>query len=155
MNQDETFIQIAIEEARKADWPFGAVIVKDGEIIAQAGSGDGKDVSIDPTAHAETNAIRRASEKLQTGDLSGAILYGSCEPCAQCFGAAWYAGIRHMVFGTSIKDIEHIDQAWGGDLAFPHDHIEETGIHMKGGVLRDDVMDMFESHPRVLSSELK
>ena len=149
MTSDEQFIHIAIEEARKASWPFGAVIVKNGEIIAQAGSGDGKDVSIDPTAHAETNAIRRASEKLQSGDLSGAILYGSCEPCAQCFGAAWYAGIRKIIFGSSIKDIEHIDQAWGGDLAFPHDHVSETGIEMQGGVFKDEVMQMYASHPRV------
>lgn len=148
MDKDQEFLRIAIEEARKASWPFGAVIVKDGEIIAQAGSGDGKDISIDPTAHAETNAIRRASEKLQSGDLSGAVLYGSCEPCAQCFGAAWYAGIRKVVFGSSIKDIEHIDQAWGGDLAFPHEHIAETGIQMQGGVLKDEVMQMYASHPR-------
>lgn len=149
MNPHEHYIKIAIEEASKAAWPFGAVIVKEGVIIAQAGSGDGKDVSIDPTAHAETNAIRRASEKLQTGDLSGCVLYGSCEPCAQCFGAAWYAGIRKIVYGSSIKDIEHIDQAWGGDLAFPHDHIKETGIDMQGGVLKEEVMKMYENHPRI------
>lgn len=155
MNLDQDFVRVAIDEARKASWPFGAVIVKGGEILAQAGSGDGKDVSIDPTAHAETNAIRRAVEKLKSGDLSGAILYSSCEPCAQCFGAAWYAGIRQIIFGSSIKDIEHIDQAWGGDLAFPHDHISETGVQMTGGVLRDEVMEMYRTHPRVVASQSK
>jgi len=152
MERDEEFLKIAINEARKADWPFGAVIVKNGEIISQAGSGDGKDISIDPTAHAETNAIRRASEKLKTGNLSGAILYSSCEPCAQCFGAAWYAGIRKIVFGSSIKDIQDINQAWGGDLAFPNDHVAETGIKMYGGVLKDEVMQMYASHPRVVKA---
>ena len=149
----EEFIKIAIEEARKADWPFGAVIVRDGEVIAQAGAGDGKDTSVDPTAHAETNAIRRACEKLNSGDLSGATLYASCEPCALCFGAAWYAGIKEIVFGSSLKDIEHIDEAWGGDLAFPHDHIQETGIQVRGGVLKDDVMRMYAFHPRVINQK--
>lgn len=149
MSSDENFVRTAIEEARKASWPFGAVIVKNGEIIAQAGSGDGKDISTDPTAHAETNAIRRAAEKLQSADLSGATLYGSCEPCTLCFGAAWYAGIRNVVFGSSIQDIQKFDSIWGGDLGFPHDHIPETGMEMRGGVLKDEVMQMYAEHPRL------
>ena len=52
------FMKISIEEAQKATWPFGAVLVRDGKIIAQAGSGDGKNVLLDPTAHAEVNVIR-------------------------------------------------------------------------------------------------
>lgn len=108
---DEKFIRVAIEEAGKASWPFGAVVVRDGEIIAQASSGDGRDITIDPTAHAEVNAIRRACEKVNSGDLSGATLYASCEPCVLCFGAAWYGGIREIVFGSSLEDIKHIDAA--------------------------------------------
>ena len=152
---DETdiyFIKIAIEEARKASWPFGAVIVRDGNIITQAGSGDGKDVEIDPTAHAEVNAIRRACAKLNTGDLTGAILYASCEPCTLCFGAAWYANIKEIVYGTSLEDIKEINKAWGGDLAFPHDYILHTGIHMRGGILKDEIMKMFTSHPYILKT---
>lgn len=143
------FIGIALEEARKASWPFGAVIVRDGEIIAQAGSGDGKDSNIDPTAHAEVNAIRRACEKLNTGDLSGTTLYASCEPCALCIGAAWYAGIKEIVYGTSLEDIKDINKAWGGDLAFPHEHIVDTGINIQGGILKDEIMHMYLNHPKV------
>jgi deoxycytidylate deaminase len=140
MNEsDEYFMNIAMKEAKKASWPFGAVIVRDGEIIAQAGSGDGKDIEIDPTAHAEVNAIRRACVKLNTGNLAGAILYASCEPCALCFGAAWYANIKE------------INKAWGGDLAFPHNHIFETGIHMRGGILKDAIMKMYVIHSYVIN----
>ena len=149
MERSEEFLRIAIDEARKAAWPFGAVIVQNGEVVAQAGSGDGNDTNIDPTAHAEVNVIRRACKKLNSGDLSRAILYTSCEPCALCFGSAWYAGIKEIIFGTSLEDIKHINKAWGGDLAFPHDHIVESGIQFRGGVLKDEVMHMYSLHPRV------
>ncbi|MBU6500952.1 MAG: nucleoside deaminase [Patescibacteria group bacterium] len=153
MNElDTKFINIALEEAKKASWPFGAVVVRNGEIIAQAGSGDGKDMEIDPTAHAEVNAIRRACAKLNTGDLTGATLYASCEPCTLCFGAAWYANIKEIVYGTSIDDIKEISKPWDGDLAFPHDHIAETGIHMRGGILKDEIMKMYAEHPRVINN---
>ncbi|MGD1003027.1 MAG: nucleoside deaminase [Minisyncoccia bacterium] len=148
---DEHFVNIAMEEAKKASWPFGAVVARDGEIIARAGSGDGKDIEIDPTAHAEVNAIRRACVKLNTGNLAGAILYASCEPCALCFGAAWYANIKKIVYGTSIEDIKKINKAWGGDLAFPRDHISKTGIHMRGGILKDEIMKMYVIHPYVIN----
>lgn len=149
MNQDEHFLNIALEEARKASWPFGAVLVKGDEIVSQAGSGDGQDETHDPTAHAEVNAIRRACQKLGTGDLSEMTLYASCEPCALCVGAAWYAGIKKIVYGTSLEDVKEINQAWGGDLAFPHDRLDATGIDVLGGVLKQEVMDMYSVHPKV------
>jgi tRNA(Arg) A34 adenosine deaminase TadA len=153
MATDDTyFLKITLEEARKASWPFGAVVVRDGEIVAQAGSGDGKDIENDPTAHAEVNAIRRASAKLNTGNLEGAILYSSCEPCALCFSAAWYASIKEIVYGTSLEDIKEIDKLWGGDLPFPHDHIDETGIKIRGGILKEEIMKMYDTHPRVIRS---
>ncbi len=149
-DQKEYFINIATEEARKASWPFGAVIVKDGEIISYAGSGDGTDYEHDPTAHAEVNAIRRASQKLLSGDLSGCTLYASCEPCALCFGACWYAGIKSIIYGSSLKDIEKINALWGGDLAFPNENILSTGITMEGGIAKDKVMAMYESHKKIV-----
>lgn len=141
---------MAIDQAMKSSWPFGAVIVKDGKVISVAGSGDGVDYEHDPTAHAEVNAIRRASQILKTGNLKGAILYASCEPCALCFGATWYAGIKNIVYGTALTEIGQINSLWGGDLAFPHEHIQETGISVAGGVLKEEVMQMYKKHPRVL-----
>lgn len=153
-NSDEAYIRMAIEEAKKASWPFGAVIVKDGEIIAIAGAGDGGDYEHDPTAHAEVNAIRRASQKLKRGNLEGAVLYASCEPCALCFGATWYAGMKNIIYGSPLSDIVEMSVLWGEDLAFPHEHIPETGIHIQGGVLKEEVMQMYSEHPRV-SGKLK
>ncbi|MFA7252762.1 MAG: nucleoside deaminase [Candidatus Paceibacterota bacterium] len=146
---EEKYIKISLEEARKASWPFGAVVVRNGEIISQAGSGDDQDEITDPTAHAEVNAIRRACTKLKTGDLSGATLYASCEPCALCVGAAWYANIKDIVYGTSLEDVGEINKAWGGDLGFPHNHLKETGINMRGGLLKEEIMEMYKKHPRV------
>ena len=154
MNQNKHFLRIAIEEASKASWPFGAVVVKNGEIISQAGSGDGKDNDFDPTAHAEVNAIRMACEKLKTTDLSGSVLYASCEPCAICFGTAWYTNIREIVYSSSLDDIQKINKAWGGDLAFPHDHIAETDIVVFSGILKDEAANMYASHPRVTNSKI-
>lgn len=150
---NEKYIRLAIEEARKASWPFGAVIVKDDTVISFAGSGDKIDYEHDPTAHAEVNAIRRASEKLQSGNLEGCILYASCEPCALCFGATWYAGIKKIVYGSSLEDITHVNNLWRGDLAFPHDHIQETGIEVVGNISKEEVMEMYKHHPRVLENE--
>lgn len=99
--KDEEYMKIAIEEARKSSFPYGAVIVKDGEIIAKAGSGK---IENDPTAHAETTAVRRACSNLQTADLSGATIYCSCEPCLMCFGTLWWSNIRKIVYGANIKD---------------------------------------------------
>lgn len=147
----EHFMNIALEEARKSSWPFGAVIVIDGRVVSQAGSGDGADIGFDPTAHAEVNAIRRACARLGRSDLSDAVLFASCEPCALCLGAAWYASIGEIVYGTSLKDIKEISKHWGGDLAFPHDHIRETEITLTEGPLKEEIMAMYLSHPRINS----
>ncbi len=149
--QKEDFIKIAIQEAKKASWPFGAVITKDGKVISQAGSGDRLDYEHDPTAHAEVNAIRRASQKLASGNLSDCVLYASCEPCALCFSACWYAGIKKIYFASSLKDIEKIGVLWGGDLVFPLEYIPSSGIQVEGGILKNEVMNMYETHEKILS----
>jgi len=96
----------AIAEARKnlarADGgPFGAAIVKDGRVVAVARNTVLRD---DATAHAETNAIRKASKKLRTFDLSGCEIYSTTEPCPMCFGAIHWARIGTVIFGTGIAD---------------------------------------------------
>ncbi len=82
--------------------PFGAVIVKDGELVSVAHN----EVlcSKDPTAHAEVLAIRRASKKLESFDLSGCELYTTCKPCPMCLGAVMWARIPKVYYGTDEKD---------------------------------------------------
>ncbi len=93
----------ALEGMERGDGgPFGALIVKDGEVIARAHNEVLK--SNDPTAHAEILAIRRASEALGTYDLSGCVLYTSCYPCPMCLGAVLWARIPTVYYGATMED---------------------------------------------------
>lgn len=92
----------AREGVQKGQTPFGACIVKDGRIIACAHNTVWRDKDV--TAHAEINAIRKACRKLKTVDLSGCVIYSTCEPCPMCFSAIHWARIRRIVYGCCIKD---------------------------------------------------
>jgi len=95
-------IMLSEESVRSGGGPFGAVIVKDGTVIAK---GENRvTVDHDPTAHAEVNAIRRAAEALGTFDLSGCDIYTSCEPCPMCLGAIYWAHIDRVFYGNSRED---------------------------------------------------
>ncbi len=100
---DERFLKEAIREAeasvRRGGGPFGAVIVREGKVIARAGNHVTLDN--DPTAHAEVNAIRRAGRVLNTYDLHGTVIYASAEPCPMCLGAIYWANIDRVVYAAS------------------------------------------------------
>ena len=98
--------------------PFGAVIVKNGEIIAKAANSVTQ--TNDPTAHAEVNAIRLASSKLNSFDLSGCEIYTSCEPCPMCLGAIYWARIDKIYYGNTKNDAKNI----GFDDSFIYDEME-------------------------------
>jgi len=109
MQQDEKFMREAIALAGKnarsvTGGPFGAIIVKGGEVISAASNSVTPDK--DPTAHAEVNAIREACRKLDTFDLSGCTLYSSCEPCPMCLSAAYWAKVDKIYFAGSRVDAE-------------------------------------------------
>ncbi len=108
MNKDfmKLAIDLSIKNIEKGGGPFGAVIVKDGEIIAA--SANSVTIDNDPTAHAEVNAIREACKKLQTFDLSGCEIYSSCEPCPMCLGAIYWARIEKLYFANTKKDADAI-----------------------------------------------
>ena len=102
MEPDETFIRLAIEQARLAlergEVPVGAVVTRNGEILATAHNGP---ITLrDPSAHAEMLAIRRAAEKAGNYRLAGATLYVTLEPCIMCAGAILQARIGRVVYGT-------------------------------------------------------
>ena len=102
-------IRLANQGVAQGGGPFGAVIVKDGEIIA--GSSNSVTIDNDPTAHAEVNTIRKACQKLGTFDLSGCTIYTSCEPCPMCLGAIYWARIGKIFYGNTRKDARDIDFA--------------------------------------------
>ncbi len=81
--------------------PFGACIVKSGKVIAVSGNTVFRK---DATCHAEMNAIRSASKKLGTYDLSGCVIYATTEPCPMCFSAIHWSGISRVIFGSKISD---------------------------------------------------
>ena len=95
-------IELAIENVHNGGGPFGAVIVRDNEIIA---TGTNRvTAQHDPTAHAEVCAIRNACEKLNTFDLSGCEIYTSCEPCPMCLGAIYWAHLDKIYYGCNKHD---------------------------------------------------
>ncbi|MBW6488651.1 nucleoside deaminase [Sulfurimonas sp.] len=105
------FMYQAVKEAFKGvqqshGGPFGAVVVKDGKILSKAHNQVLK--TNDPTAHAEINAIKKASKKLKTFDLSGCEIYTTCMPCAMCLGAIKWANIKTVYYGASSKDADKI-----------------------------------------------
>ncbi len=102
-------IRLANESVKNGGGPFGAVVVKDGEVVA--GSANSVTVDNDPTAHAEVNAIRKACRKLGTFDLTGCTIYTSCEPCPMCLGAIYWAHIERIYYGNNRKDAREIDFA--------------------------------------------
>jgi len=109
--QDEKFMRRAIELAQSgmntgAGGPFGAVVVKDGEIV---GEGFNRVTSTnDPTAHAEVTAIRAACEKLNNFQLDGCTVYTSCEPCPMCLGAIYWARPAKVFYACTREDAANI-----------------------------------------------
>jgi len=111
-------IALSVENIKKGGGPFGAVIVKDGKMIA---TGVNRvTANTDPTAHAEVNAIRKAAKKLGTFDLAGCDIYTSCEPCPMCLGAVYWAHLDKMYYGNTKTDARNI----GFDDSFIYDEID-------------------------------
>ncbi len=105
------YIEEALNEANKGikkqeGGPFGAVIIKDNKII---GKGHNQVLKKhDPTSHAEINAIKDASKKLKTHDLSGCIIYTTSQPCPMCLSAIIWANIKEIYYATDKKEVANI-----------------------------------------------
>ena len=110
-------IKLSLDNIDHDGGPFGAVIVKDGKIIARGANR--VTASVDPTAHAEVNAIREAARVLGTFDLSGCEIYTSCEPCPMCLGAIYWAHLDKVSYGNTKADAKEI----GFDDSFIYDEL--------------------------------
>ncbi len=110
-------IRLSEENTARGGGPFGAVIAKEREIIATGVNRVTADN--DPTAHAEVNAIRAAARKLNTFDLSGCVIFSSCEPCPMCLGAVYWARLGRLYYGNSKTDAANI----GFSDAFIYDEL--------------------------------
>lgn len=110
-------IRLSEQNVAAGGGPFGAVIARDGRIIATGTNRVTPDC--DPTAHAEVSAIRAAAKKLGTFDLSGCEIYTSCEPCPMCLGAIYWARLDRMYYGNDKHDAAKI----GFDDAFIYEEL--------------------------------
>ena len=99
-------IVLSENSVRTGGGPFGAVVAKDGVIVAEASNS--VTIDKDPTAHAEVNAIRMATRALHTFDLSGCEIYTSCEPCPMCLGAIYWAHLDRIYYANDRKDAARI-----------------------------------------------
>lgn len=143
-------MNLGIEKARETmnrnyGGPFGAVIVKNNEIIAISSNSVLRDN--DPTAHAEINAIREAGKKLGTYDLKDCILYATGYPCPMCLSAIIWANIKEVYYGTDLEDAEKI----GFRDDFIYNFIKNNN---KGEILnmrqidRDECLKLFKEYKK-------
>jgi len=139
--EDERFMRMALDEARQADFPFGAVIVGDGQLIAR-GRNLGR-TNDDPTSHGEMVAIRRCLADHGSAALKGATIYTSGEPCVMCMGAIVWCRFGRLVFAASVEQIAaRMNQIMisSADIAAKESFLP---IKITGGVLADEAVQLF------------
>ena len=134
-------IRLSDENVKNGGGPFGAVIVKNGEIIA---SGVNRvTANNDPTAHAEVSAIRAAGQKLGTFDLSGCDIYTSCEPCPMCLGAIYWAHLDRMYYACNKDDAA--DAGFDDSFIYKELDLEASERRLKSeNMLRSEALKTFE-----------
>jgi guanine deaminase len=142
---DQELMKLAIAKAREgiaeSQTPFGACIAKDGHVVCMAHNTVLRDT--DSTAHAEINAIRAACQSLGTIDLSGCIIYSTCEPCPMCFAAIHWAKIDRIVYGAAIADAQ---AAGFHELTISNREMKERGgskVVIESGFLLEDCSSLF------------
>ena len=134
-------IELSIESAKSKGGPFGSVIVKNNEIIAE---GFNKvTISNDPTAHGEIVAIRSACQKLNTFNLSGCDLYSSCEPCPMCLSAIYWSRIENIFYANTRIDAKNIDFDDSFIYSEINKNLENRKIKMYQ-MLRDEALEAFK-----------
>ena len=134
-------IELSIDNVANGGGPFGAVIARNGEIIA---TGVNRvTAQCDPTAHAEVSAIRAAAAQLGTFNLSGCEIYTSCEPCPMCLGAIYWARLDKIYYANNQLDAQHIDF----DDSFIYDELRLPASARKlpsEVLLREEAIQAFE-----------
>ena len=148
---DEQYMKLAIEEAKKSQEangaPIGAVLVRDGKVIATGWSLVWP--KKDPSAHAETECMRNACQKLQTLDLSGCTLYSTLESCSMCLGCAGWTGLSKIVFGAYKEDVPNNPYEMADYHAEEHTKkltpLSGGAIEVKGGVLREECKELMKN----------
>ncbi|HAL56939.1 MAG TPA: nucleoside deaminase [Bacteroidetes bacterium] len=143
----EYFMRLAIEKCfegiRYGQSPFGACIVKSGKVISCVHNTVWK--STDITAHAEVHAIRAACKRLKTVDLSGCVIYSTCEPCPMCFSAIHWAKISTIYYGSNISDAQSLGF---GELTISNKRMKSlagSSVKVVGNFLRGEALELFNT----------
>ena len=142
----EEFMEKALKKTRqgmkKGNSPFGACVVKNGEVVAVAHNTVLE--KHDSTNHAEINAIRLACKKLKTHDLSGCAIYSTTEPCPMCFSAIHWAGIGAIIYGTNIKDVKRLGFK---ELSISNEEMKKKGgakLKIKKDFMRKECLELLK-----------
>lgn len=141
---DSYFMKLAIskgeEGVRKGQSPFGAVVVKDGNVISKEHNHVWE--TTDPTAHAEITAIRKAAATIGDIDLQGCTIYTTCEPCPMCFAAIHWARIQKIIYGVRVRDAAslgfneisvsnpELNRQWNADIELIPDFMREENLKL-------------------------
>lgn len=141
----EKFMREALTEAKKGDLPYGAVIVKDDEIVIRSYNTSQKDDDV--SAHGEINALRTFTQKYgySLDALEGYTLYTTCEPCPMCAAACVWAGVSQVVFGASTKQLIDLGTK---QIDLDCQTVVDRGfkdIKIVGGILADECLELFKS----------
>jgi tRNA(adenine34) deaminase len=147
--QDKHYMGLAIEQARKSkaigDVPFGAVIIRNGDLLTTAGNSEHTDQDV--TCHAEVKAVSQASRLLGRRDLSDCTIYSTVEPCPMCAGAIFNSCIQRVVYAISRDDIPKLFRTRNirlRDLAKDWHYLPE----LSNGVLREEAVRTFLSYDK-------
>lgn len=145
MNHKE-YMRLAISWAVKGrdstgGGPFGAVIVKDDQIIAEDHNRVG--ATKDCTQHAELYVIQKACAALDSKDLSGCILYTSCEPCMMCLGASYWANFKQIYYGASAADAKEYGFIYSDMFYNSHSGKRHVEFNLKQ-LLRDEALSIWK-----------
>jgi len=150
MLDDEKFMRIAIEEAKKGfkegGRPFGAVLVKNKKVVARAHNT--VDQENDPTAHAELIVIRNFSREIKNDDLCEYTLYATCEPCPMCTSAIAWANIKRLVFGSQRVDFKGKYRRQFSVWPERFYKEEKLDIEIVNGVLKDEILQMYKEYEK-------
>ena len=152
LDVDDRFLRLAIDQARAGiaagQTPFGACVVRGGDVVALAHNRVWADTDI--TAHAEVVALRLACRRLGAIDLSGCVIYSTTEPCPMCFSACHWARLDAIVYGASIADAK---AAGFNELSVSNHDLKRLGgsqVEIVAGRLRAECLDLFrawQAHP--------
>ncbi len=147
---DADFMRLAIQSAwqglEKGEMPFGACIVKKGQVVSVVHN-SAKD-NLDTTAHAEIQAIREATRQLRMLELTGCVIYSTCEPCPMCFTACLWASLGRIVYACRIEDAEKAGIRQIPIASSRMKQLGRSGVELVGDVLREESRRLFEAWRR-------